>query len=234
MSYQTWKPTVLGTKVGNGECVALVVNNPRSYTAALFPGISWTSIMAPITGARELAGKSNQHLTWIANDHNDPNQVPVQGDIMVFDKTPMAGYTNTFNNPFGHTGVCDSASASGYALFQQNAPYVGAPANVTSYPWRFRPCMGWYRPAGAPTPPPQPPAPTGKTIFLPPTTGPWHAYPPNGPYVITPSTPLLWPSFFGGLYYTIVADHGGGIYVINTQMFGQRSIYTKGSDVTIS
>jgi hypothetical protein len=234
--YQSFKARVLGRAIGSGECVALVVNNPDSYTAALYPGVNWESIMPPVVGANQLAGKSNQYLTWVENDHNDASQVPSQGDIMVFGPTPEAGYSNQFQNPYGHCGVCDSASVNGYALLQQNAPNSGSPANITTYPWKFRPCLGWYVPlnVGVTPPPPAPvPTPTERTIFLPPTTGPWHLYNDNGPYSPARAKGVLVPSEFGGLTYGIVADRGNGVFVINTQMFGQGALWTNGSDVVI-
>lgn len=241
MSYSDFKSSVLGKKIGDGECVALVVNTPQAYVENLYPGVSWPNIISPVGSAKDMAGKSNSYLTWVPNDHNNPNQVPQQGDIMVFGATPASGYTNTFNNPDGHTGVCDSASPSGYALLQQNAPAFGQAANVTNYPWRFRPCLGWYHPASsgpvpapAPTPPPLQNGNVGRDLFLPPTTGPWHLYNNDGPYTPSKAKGLLAPSQYGGLHYTIVADKGNGIFVINTQMFGQGSLWTSGSDVVIS
>lgn len=241
--YQDWRNGVINQVIGDGQCVALVVNNSRAYVEALFPGVNWTQIIAPVENANQMAGKSNQYLQWIENDHNDPNQVPVQGDIMIFDATPAAGYSNTYENPAGHAGMCDSADANGYNLLSQNTPTSGAPATVRNYAWRFRPCMGWYRPltpgttpapAPDPTPVNPPPSPTGRTIFLPPTTGPWHLYNNDGPYNPAQAKGILVPSQFGGLTYAIVADKGNGVYVINTEMYGQGAIWTNGSDVVIN
>jgi hypothetical protein len=234
MAYQDWKATVLGTVIGDGQCVSLVVNNSRAYVEALYPGVSWPTIIAPVVGAKDMAGKTNSYLTWIANDHNDPNQVPLQGDIMVFDATPQAGYTNTYNNPYGHTGICDSTDATGFSLLQQNAPAAGAAANVTHYSWKFRPCLGWLRPnTNNPAPSPTP-APAGHTITLPATTGPWHLYNVGGPYNPAAAKGLLWPSKFSGLTYDIVENKGNGIYVINSQDFGQGALWTNGSYVIIN
>lgn len=233
--YQSFKDSVLGTHVGDGECVSLIVNTARAYVEQLFPGVSWTNIIHPVVGAREMAGINNQYLTWIANDYNDPNQVPLRGDIMVFDKTPQAGYANTYNNPYGHTGICESADSGGYNLLQQNAPSFGQAVNVTHYSWKFRPCLGWLRPKSAVVLPAPTPAPT-HTIFLPPTTGPWHLYKVGGPY--NPRDPnaykgLLVPAQFGGLTYAINADRANGIYTITSQMYGQGDLFTAGSYVVI-
>lgn len=243
-TYPAWKSAVLAkhANIGDGECVSLIVNNEAAYVEALYPGVQWTKIIGPVNGAREMANKGNSYLTWIPNDHNNPNQFPQQGDIMVFDKTPMAGYTNTFDNPYGHAGVCESASPSGYALFQQNSPAYRQAPNVTNYPWRFRPCMGWYHPTtngDAPAAPSAPATPTGagntgKDLFLPPTTGPWHLYNNDGPYDPAKAKATLVPSQYGGIHYQIQADKGNGVYIVNTQMYGQGALWTKGSDVKIT
>lgn len=234
MSYLAFKQSVLGKKIGDGECVSLVVNNPQAYCEYLFPGIRWTEIMAPVEGAKDLAGKSNKYLTWVPNDHANVNQLPEQGDIMVFGATPAAGYTNTYDNPYGHTGICDHATATYYSLLQQNAPAFGQSVNVTTYGWRVRPCLGWYRPkVSTPKPTPAPKPATSHTIYLPPTTGPWHLYNDNGPYIPAKAKGILMPSEYGGLSYKIVADKGNGVYVINSQMFGQGALWTKGSKVVI-
>lgn len=235
MNYQDFKSRVVGRIIGDGQCVSLINDNSSAYVEYLFPGVNWTSVMAPVVSAKQLAGKSNSYLQWVANDHNNPNQLPSQGDIMVFDATPQAGYTNSFNNPDGHTGVCESASSSGYTLLQQNAPRSGDPVNATFYPWKFRPCLGWYRPLTPPAPAPTP-APSGHTITLPATTGPWHLYKVGGPY--NSSNPanvkgLLWPSRFGGLTYSIVENLGNGIYVIDTRDYGRGALWTNGSYVVV-
>ena len=234
--YSVFKNNVLNRVIGDGQCVSLVVNNSNAYIEYLFPGVNWTTIIAPVEGAKDLAGKGNSHLQWIVNDHNNPNQVPEQGDIMVFDATPQAGYINQYNNPYGHTGVCESADSSGYSLLQQNSPNIGSPANVSRYAWKYRPCLGWYRPqtpGTTPTPTPPAPTPATETIFLPPTTGPWHLYHVGGPYLPAQAKGVLVPSQFGGLTYNIVNNRGNGVYTINTQDFGQGDLWTKGSDVVI-
>lgn len=233
--YQQFKQNVLGKVIGDGQCVSLVVNNSNAYIEALYPGVNWTTIIAPVEGAKDMAGKGNQYLQWIENDHNDPNQVPEQGDIMIFGATPAAGYSNTFANPYGHTGICDSTDANGYVLLQQNSPSAGAAVNLKAYPWKFRPCLGWYHPLTpgvAPIPTPSPVA-QPHTIYLPPTTGPWHLYNVGGPYSPAHAKGVLVPSQFGGLTYPIVNARGNGIYTINSHDFGTGDLWTKGSDVVI-
>lgn len=162
MSYAAFKNSVIGQQIGDGECVSLVVNNSRAYAEYLFPGVSWPAIFAPVSGAKDLWNSVNtQYFQKIANDTSNSSQLPEQGDVMVFDATPKAGYSNTFANPYGHTGICESADDSGYNLLQQNAPASGQVANVTNYPWRYRPCIGWLRPI-----PQTPPAPVIPMITL--------------------------------------------------------------------
>ncbi len=160
MSYLDFKNRVAGKKIGDGQCVSLVVNNSQAYAEYLFPGVSWPTIFPPVPAAKQLFNDANPaYFERIANDHNNPSQVPQQGDVMVFDATPQAGYTNTYQNPYGHTGICESADANGYVLLQQNSPTEGAPVNATHYPWKYRPCIGWLRPvihAPAPAPLPTP------------------------------------------------------------------------------
>lgn len=233
--YAAWKVKALGLKIiGNGECVALVVNNSNAYIEALFPGVSWTSIIPPLAppndGAKFMANKGNKYLQWVANDHNNPNQVPPQGAIGVFDATPAPGYSNTFNNPDGHTGVFDSASPAGYSLLQQNAPIPRAHVNITHYAWKFRPCMGWYIPIMPSHPIPVSPH---NAVTLPKTTGPWHLYRLGGPYNPSNSADVI-VTFAAGTDRTfpIVNPLGDGLLVVNTPE-GQGVLYTKGSDVII-
>lgn len=245
-TYQQFKASVLangGKIVGDGQCVSLVVNNSQAYVEALFPGVSWPMIIPPVVSAKQMAGKSNSYLQWVENDHNNPNQLPPVGAIMIFgatgpDGTPgvLPGYSNKYNNPDGHTGINDGADSSGYNLLQQNSPSFGSPANITRYTWKFRPCLGWYIPLTT-TPPPSPtPAPQGQTITLPATTGPWHLYKPGGPYnYLNPANVkgLIVPSQFGGLTYPIDKNVGNGVYRITSEDYGQGDLWTNGSYVII-
>lgn len=232
--YESFKADVIGKIIGDGQCVALVVNTSNSYTEYLFPGVNWTTIISPVPSAKDLLGAANsKYYTAIANNHDDPNQVPEQGDIMVFDATPAEGYANTYNNPDGHCGICDSASASGYSLLQQNSPNIGSAVNVTSYAWKYRPCLGWLHPVNSSAPAPSQPAPATKTIYLPPTTGPWHVYNVDGPYSPAQAKGIIVPSLYGGLTYPIVEELANGVVVINTQDYGQGALWTAGSDVII-
>jgi hypothetical protein len=234
--YEQFKNNVLDKIIGDGQCVSLVVNNSNAYIEALYPGVNWLVIVPPVAAAKDLAGKGNTHLQWIANDHNNPNQLPVQGDIGVSGPTPEAGYEDEFDNPDGHTWIFDSATPEGYVGLQQNAPALGGPVNLKSYDWKFRPVLGWYHPitpGTAPAPVQTPPV--THTIHLPQTTGPWHLYNVGGPYNPAQAKAVLVPSQFpGGITEKILANRGNGVYTIQTQMFGVGDLWTAGSDVVVS
>lgn len=263
--YDGWKTKVLNLAkvdppqvVGDGQCVSLVVNNDQSYTSALFPDAVWEDVMSPVASALELADKSNRYLTWVENNHADVNQLPSQGDIMVFGATPAEGYTNTFANAAGHCGVCDSSSSSAYCLLQQNAPASGASPNITNYPWNFRPCLGWYtiNPQDAPdtaadtseTPEvgtidlPANEARASLTLHIDQDNTPFSLYPADGPYVpknvkIMPNgqPAIIVPAAFeGGITYENVTYKGDGVYVVDTQDFGVGAIWTTGSKITVT
>lgn len=251
--FESWKNSVLGQVLDTdhvisdkGQCSQV----PLSWAEALYPGVTWTKLLPAIgsnAGVDEWAGESTGYFTWIANNHADVNQLPMQGDIMVFGPTPESGYSDTFKNPYGHAGVCDSASVSGYTLVQQNAPNFGEAVNDTSYGWHVRPCLGWFRAinqvVNAPNPAPIPPVSSinvGKTLTLPRTNADgtadtiWHTYNTTGPYDYAHATHILDPAEFGGLQYKILADKGNGVFVIQTQDFGQVAVWTHGTNATIS
>jgi hypothetical protein len=240
-----WQNEVLG-KVLNvtgkdpGECTQV----PLAWGMELYPGKKWSALFPPVKSAKDMLAIYNKSYFWaIANDHNDPNQLPQAGDIMIFDATPQKGYANTYQNPYGHAGVCVSASPSGYTLLGQS---VGHPVNDTSFMWRWNPCKGWLHPLVLPLVVAHPgKAPVmssmvGKTLHLPaknPDGSPdthWNVYHENGPYDVAQAVAVLNPALFGGLSYKILTDKGNGIYAIQTQMFGRVAIWTRGTNATIN
>lgn len=251
----TWKSSVLGqvldtdkVKADAGQCSQV----PISWAEYLNPGVAWSDMLPAVgsdAGVDQWAGKSSKYFTWIENNTSDVNQLPLQGDILVFGATPAKGYSNQFKNPYGHTGVCDSASPTGYTLVQQNAPNFGESVNDSSYVWKLNPCLGWFRPANQPantaplpsaaTPSVQTSVPqnsinVGRTLNLPKSISSWHVYNPDGPYDLAHATHVLDPAEYGGLSYVIQADKGNGIYVIDTQMFGPQAIWTANTVATIT
>jgi hypothetical protein len=220
--------TVQGIKNPYGiECVTL----DWAYAAALFPTVSISRSITLGNANTLFANANTAYFQKIVNDVNNPNQIPTQGDVMVFAGTPAPGYTNTFSNPYGHTGICDSATPAGYTLLQQNAPTNNAPVNLTTYPWRFRPCIGWMRPVITTAPPS---GNVGKTVTLPANNTYWHTYNPDGPYDLAHAQHVLSPAAYGGLSYIIVADKGNGVYVIKTDFFGLQAIWTEGTNAVVS
>jgi len=239
--YPTFKQETLGRKIltvqgitnpYGVECVTLA----WAYADALWPGVSIKNTITLGNAATLFDNANPAYFNKIANNHNDPNQVPNQGDVMVFGGTPAAGYTNTFNNPDGHCGVCDSASPSGYSLLQQNAPYAGQSVNVTNYPWKFRPCIGWLRPVAPVSPPaPVPPA-THQTVHLPSSVPTWAAYRVGSQLRKGTSDQVgsLMPAHYGGLDYAIQAWVGDYAVNIMTESFGEVTIWVRDTSAVIS
>lgn len=252
--YQHFKFYALGRgldvdgQFGN-QCVDVI----DAYAQYLFPGVAWSISVPPVASAKMLGSHHNpQYFDWIENDHNNPSQLPVQGDVLVCDSTPQAGYANQFANPDGHTGIVDSCNSSGYVLLQQDGSRnVDAQGNahgvsfLNSAPvaWRYRPVLGWLRAklaqsAPQPAPAAVQPIPVGHTLTLPATTGPWHLYNEGGSY--NPNDPhsfhgIIDPRAYGRpLSYAILADLGNGKYRIRSEMFGEGVLNTKGSDVVVS
>lgn len=174
--FQQWKNNTLGQGwdidgSGDWDCVDMA----KSWAVFLYG--DWVNTIGYGNAKDLFYGASDYYFDKIVNDVNDPNQLPQQGDIMMFDATPHAGYTNTYNNPYGHTGVLDSADGNGYTIIAQ-ASGTGQVAHLDTKPWKYRPCIGWLRPkdltpapAPEPTPEPQPePAPAPQPEPTPTTT----------------------------------------------------------------
>ena len=239
--YQQFKASVLGKRLSSAgnvtdpygvQCVVL----DWAYAAYLYPSVAVQNSITTGNANTIFDTANPAYFTKVLNDHNNPNQVPPQGAIMCFDGTPAAGYTNTFVNPDGHTGICDSANASGYYLLQENAPSAGEGVNVTFYPWKFRPCKGWLIPKNlvSPTPAPAPSPVQVHTITFPKTFNPVHLYPVGGPYVPSHAKAVLVPSAFpGGITERIIAEKPGDIYTIQTQDFGIGDVYMAGSQPVV-
>lgn len=244
--FESWKNSVLGKVLdtdGNKADTDQCTQVPLSWAITLYPGIKWTDMLAPVPAAKDWAGKSSKYFTWIANNKADVNQLPLQGDIMVFGATPANGSTDTFDNPNGHVGVCDSASPTGYTLVQQNAPKSGEAVNDTSYAWNYRPCLGWFRPVQQTVhtaPVPVPPAPVvstnvGKTITFPEKDTFIPVYHVGGPYDGAHKLGGLDPALFHRpLGYPILADLGNGLYKVHSEDWGDVAVSPNGTGATIS
>lgn len=237
--YESFKSAVIGKPLdvdGNGiECVDVADGLAQAY----FPGHSWTELLPPVAGAKQLATNYNPNFfDWVANNHADANQLPSVGAIMVFDATPAPGYSNQFPNPDGHAGGCDSASSANYVLLQENAPNAGEYVNATTYGWKFRPCMGWLVPKleSAPAPAPTPDTSlVGKEVWLH-AVPVWHVYKVGTQPIISNAIGTLAPSKYDhgpggqpGLTYPILGVSSYAHTVtIKTDTYGEVDIYLDG------
>ena len=152
--YQTWKQNTLGNHYdidnsGDYDCVDV----PKVRAVDLYG--DWVNTIGYGNAKDLFNGASDHYFEKIPNDPNNPNQLPTQGDILVFSPTPYPGYTNTYNNPYGHTGVLDSCDTTGYTLISQSSG-TGWPAQLKYNTWRYRHCIGWLRPKDLTPPPPAP------------------------------------------------------------------------------
>jgi len=240
--YDQFKATVLGKKLTEVQgitdpygvqCVVL----DWAYADFLYPNVSIQQDISTGNAKTIFANANPAYFDKIANNHNDPNQLPEKGDIMVFDATPEAGFSNQFANPDGHTGICDSATSAGYFLLEQNAPASGEGVNVSERAWKYDPCIGWLRPKvieTSPAPAPVPTSKTPKTIHYAQTIGPVHLYDVGGPYTPSKAKAVLIPANFkGGITEQIVAYRGNGIYTIKTADFGEGDVWTNGTDIVL-
>ena len=77
-----------------------------------------------------------QYFDRIANDPNDPNQLPAPGDVIVWQAS--------FSPPYGHTAVVISADSSGPTVLEQNGNNPGGVAYIKKRNWVG--VSGWLRP----------------------------------------------------------------------------------------
>lgn len=240
--YQAAKPSIKGQKIDvdkayGDQCVDVVLYLAQKY----FPGVAW-QILIPVVPSAKLLGShhNDKYFEWIPNDHNNPNQLPIQGDFLVFDATPQAGYSNQTKNPDGHTGPLDSCDTDGYTLLMQDGSNPSGVAFLQHQSWKFRPCLGWLRPRLAATAKPAPAKPVSKpvakpaakqTITLPETTGPWHLRDKNN---FNKVLGVIDPRVFKrDLTYTILGHPSQYLYTIQSEDYGIGNIDVQGSDVII-
>lgn len=77
-----------------------------------------------------------QYFDRIANDPNDPNQIPQAGDVIVWQAS--------FSPPYGHTAVVISCDTSGPTVLEQNGNNPGGVAYIKKRNWVG--VSGWLRP----------------------------------------------------------------------------------------
>jgi hypothetical protein len=77
-----------------------------------------------------------QYFNVVGNDTSNASQVPPKGAIIVF--------SAAFSPPWGHTGLCLGADASGVTLLEQNGNYPDGAAYIKKRPWYG--ISGWLVP----------------------------------------------------------------------------------------
>lgn len=77
-----------------------------------------------------------QYFDRIANDPNDPNQIPQKGDVLV--------YQASFSPPYGHTALVISANSAGTTCLEQNGNNPGGVSYIKTRGWTG--VSGWLRP----------------------------------------------------------------------------------------
>lgn len=77
-----------------------------------------------------------QYFDRIANDPNDPNQIPKKGDVIVWNAN--------FSPPYGHTALVISANSAGTTNLEQNGNNPGGASYIKTRGWVG--VSGWLRP----------------------------------------------------------------------------------------
>lgn len=148
--FNTWKNGALGRHIdADGAYGAQCVDVALDYTMYLTPDHGWQETLG-FGNAKDLFVAANDaFFEKIVNDHNDPNQLPNQGDIIIYDQIP--------GDPYGHVAVVDSADAGGANVIEQNGFHPEGVCYAQYRVWGRMPCIGWLRPRDlSPTPAPTP------------------------------------------------------------------------------
>ena len=125
------------------DCVDVAKKADRMY----HPGTTWAQTGIHGNGRQIFGNASSKYYTKIKNDHSNVNQLPKKGDIICFDATPKAGFTNKYSNPYGHVAlVVDPMTSSGQLKILMQASGTGRAAYYDTHSWRYRPVQGWLRP----------------------------------------------------------------------------------------
>lgn len=155
---RSWMENAPGQKVdrdfvGGFQCVDV----PKNYVQHIFADTRWQQVWPGAGNARDMLFTfSPDFLVQILNDSSDPSQIPLPGDIVVWDGTGVGG-----PNPFGHIAVCVDADINGVDVIQQDGfqqvPMFRARLGYTNVGTGA--VSGWLRPFFDPAPPPPGPPP---------------------------------------------------------------------------
>lgn len=121
-------------KAYNLTCVDVM----NDYGEAIF-GVPWHVCVGGVNGAKDLYKANPKYWTWVAN-RQDPNWLPLRGDVIVYGGGPGAEY--------GHTFVVESATKTTVTGIEQNGTgqSLVPAARVTRNYNAAGPVSGWLRP----------------------------------------------------------------------------------------
>jgi len=107
----SWASRVLGSTIGDGQCVAL----SEAWLANCGKPHIWGNAVDLLANA-----PANQYRVV----PNQPNNAPSPGDVLVWD--------GSWGGGFGHTAVVLAANANEAAVIEQNDP-TGRPAVIATH-----------------------------------------------------------------------------------------------------
>lgn len=155
--FNQWKAGAVGRGMNpdgvyNYQCVDV----PKDWAIFLWPNKSWIETVGYGNAKDLFNGMPAGYWNKVANNPNDPNQLPKTGDVVVWN-----GWAA---NPYGHIAVVISADQGGVTVVQQDGFNQYAPAAVAYIPWGRYPIIGWLSPkyAGSTAPKPS----TGNTRIV--------------------------------------------------------------------
>lgn len=136
---ETWFANVIGKSVDvdgayGYQCKDVV----DSYCQAIWG--NWTDTIRPNNAKDCFNGCNPDYFDRIPQDWNDPNQIPIRGDIIVYDASKLV--------PEGHIAVVESATNENITVIQQDG-YLQIPTHrkVLGYTLdNGARCIGWLRP----------------------------------------------------------------------------------------
>lgn len=143
----SWKMQVVGVKPldidgsGDFDCVDI----PKSW--AMFLGWDWRKAIGYGDAWEMFANASSEFFEKVPNTGGSHPNISIKpGDIAVYGPTPHQGYTNQYNNPYGHVGVVVGLTGTaGVTLVQQESGTGEAPW-IADRPFSYAPLIGILRP----------------------------------------------------------------------------------------